>query len=239
MDKLYIVIPAYNEEENIEAVVRQWHRVVLRTGPDSRLLVVNDGSRDGTGQKLEALACQLPALVPVAKPNGGHGSARLFGYRQALAAGADYVFQTDSDGQTLPEEFDAFWQQRAGYDLVIGHRAHRQDGFARLVVTKVLKYMTEIFLHARVVDPNTPFRLMQRDFLARCLELIPEGFFLPNVLIVAFAARLHRRVLVLPVTFRPRQGGTNSINLRRIARIGLETPGRFLAVDRLLKQKGL
>ena len=133
MDKLYIVIPAYNEEANIETVVRQWHAVAQSTGPDSRLVVVNDGSRDGTADRLEALAAELPALIPLTKPNGGHGPACLYGYHYALEAGADYVFQTDSDGQTLPEEFGEFWRQRAGYDLVIGHRAHRQDGFSRLV----------------------------------------------------------------------------------------------------------
>ena len=139
MDKLYIVIPAYNEEANIEAVVGQWYPIVQAAGPESRLLVVNDGSKDSTGQKLEQLAARLPALLPFTKENGGHGPACLFGYQKALEAGADYIFQTDSDGQTLPEEFAAFWEKREEYDMVIGHRAGRQDGFSRLVVTKVLK----------------------------------------------------------------------------------------------------
>ncbi len=239
MDKLYIVIPAYNEEANIETVVRQWYQVACQTGPEARLVVVNDGSRDGTAQKLEALARQLPALIPLSKPNGGHGAACLFGYRYALDQGADYIFQTDSDGQTLPGEFAPFWEQRADYDLVIGRRVHRGDGFSRLVVTKVLKYVTLFFLRASTADPNTPYRLMKREFLASCLALIPENFFLPNVLISAFAARMDRPVLSLPVSFLPRQGGVNSLNLPRICRIGIQAVGDFRRVDRMLRRRGL
>ena len=51
-----------------------------------------------------------PLLVAQTKPNGGHGSTVLYGYRYAIENGADYVFQTDSDGQTPPSEFDEFWE---------------------------------------------------------------------------------------------------------------------------------
>ena len=101
-DSLYIVIPAYNEEMNIDTVVRQWYQIVEKTGPDSRLVIVNDGSRDRTGERLETLARELPQLIPLTKKNGGHGAAVLYGYHYALRCDADYIFQTDSDGQTLP-----------------------------------------------------------------------------------------------------------------------------------------
>lgn len=105
LDALYIVIPAYNEEANIESVAREWHDVVRRTGPESRLVIVDDGSRDGTLDILHRLQEELPQLVPLTKPNAGHGPTLLFGYRYALEQGADFVFQTDSDGQTLPGPF--------------------------------------------------------------------------------------------------------------------------------------
>ena len=111
-DSLYIVIPAYNEEMNIDTVVRQWYQIVEKTGPDSRLVIVNDGSRDRTGERLETLARELPQLIPLTKKNGGHGAAVLYGYHYALRCDADYIFQTDSDGQTLPSEFPAFWKRR-------------------------------------------------------------------------------------------------------------------------------
>ena len=139
MDKLYIVIPAYNEQDNIEDVVKDWYPVVEQRGADSRLVIIDDGSKDATYAKLLELAKDRPQLEPLHKENGGHGATILFGYQYAIDQGADYIFQTDSDGQTLPEEFDAFWEKRADYDMVIGHRKGRQDGFSRVVVTKVLK----------------------------------------------------------------------------------------------------
>ena len=121
MDRLYIVIPAYNEEENIEQVIRDWHPVVERHSAEgtSRLVVIDDGSKDGTYKILQEYQKKYPLLEAVTKPNAGHGATVLFGYHYALEHGADYVFQTDSDGQTLPEEFEPFWKQREQYDLLI------------------------------------------------------------------------------------------------------------------------
>ena len=104
-DSLYIVMPAYNEEANIEAVVKEWHEVVAKIGPESRLVVVNDGSKDNTYGKLLELADKYPQLTPVTKENSGHGATLLFAYNYAVDHKADYIFQTDSDGQTNPDEF--------------------------------------------------------------------------------------------------------------------------------------
>lgn len=114
MDKLYIVIPAYNESENIENCVNDWYPVVVAHNPggDSRLVIINDGSKDNTYEILTELAKDRPLLQPLTKQNGGHGSTVLYGYRHAIKEGADYIFQTDSDGQTNPSEFEAFWSER-------------------------------------------------------------------------------------------------------------------------------
>lgn len=112
MDKLYIVMPAYNEEANIEAVVSQWHPLVEKIGSDSRLVVMDDGSKDHTYEKLKDLQKKFPQLVGVTKENEGHGATVLRAYHYAVDHGADYVFQTDSDGQTLPEEFWPLWENR-------------------------------------------------------------------------------------------------------------------------------
>ena len=103
-DKLYIVIPAYNEEENIEDVIREWYPNVLMGSEGSKLLVIDDGSRDGTADKLKKLQEEFPLLDVRHKQNSGHGPTILTGYRYAIDEGADYIFQTDSDGQTDPKE---------------------------------------------------------------------------------------------------------------------------------------
>lgn len=233
MDSLYIVMPAYNEEETIQAVVDDWYGILTSFGNTaSRLVVVNDGSRDNTGQILENMMVDHPLLVPLTIPNGGHGAAILYGYRYALEQRADYIFQTDSDGQTLPSEFKDFWRIRSEQDMVIGWRRHREDGFFRILVTKVLHLCICCCFHVSVPDANTPFRLMQTDTLRQYIGLVPDGYNLTNVLIAVIFAKKNCRVKYLPITFRPRQGGKNSINLHRIFWIGKQAIGDFLRINR-------
>jgi glycosyltransferase involved in cell wall biosynthesis len=235
MDKLYIIIPAYNERDNIENVVNDWYPVVEIYGEDSRLVIVNDGSKDDTYEILQKLAESRPQMIPLTKPNGGHGATILFGYDYAIKNGADYIFQTDSDGQTLPSEFDAFWQMRNDYDMVIGHRKGRQDGFSRVFVTKTLKLVCRICFHVTVTDANTPFRLMKAESLKKEIGYIPENYNLSNVIISVLLIKKGYKVKFLPITFRPRQGGVNSINMKKIFKIGKKALHDFAAINKIIK----
>lgn len=237
MDKLYIVMPAYNEEVNIEAVVKQWHPVVEKIGKDSKLVIVDDGSKDSTFRVLSELSETYPQLVALTKKNSGHGSTCLYAYRYAIDNGADYVFQTDSDGQTDPDEFPQFWEQRTDYDVLIGARKDRQDGFSRVIVTKVLKLVVMFIFGEVIVDANTPFRLMKANILDSFLKEIPKDFFLSNVMVSVLAVSEKTRVKWIPITFKPRQGGVNSINLKRIVKIGFKSVKDLRKIKQDLKRK--
>ena len=235
MDKLYIVIPAYNEQDNIEDVVKDWYPVVEKTGEESRLVIIDDGSKDATYEKLQELQKDRPQLTPIHKENGGHGATVLYGYRYAIEQGAKYIFQTDSDGQTLPSEFDEFWNMREEYDMVIGHRKGRQDGFSRVVVTKVLKAVCLLCFHVNVQDANTPFRLMKAESLNKEIGLIPQDYNLSNVVVSVLFIKKGYKVKYLPITFRPRQGGVNSINLKKITKIGQKAVKDFIQINKIIK----
>lgn len=235
-DNLFIIIPAYNEEMNIEVVAREWHDIVEKIGPSSRLVIIDDGSKDGTYQKLCELQEQLPQLDPVTKPNGGHGATVLFGYHYALKHNAEYIFQTDSDGQTLPSEFSQFWGQRKEFPAIIGFRNHRQDGFSRILVTKVLKSVIYLIFRLRITDANTPFRLMSKDVLNKYINKIPKDFNLSNVMLSVQMVNGKENVKFIPITFRPRQGGVNSINLPRITKIGWQAIKDFQRIKREMNE---
>ncbi|MGI6056080.1 MAG: glycosyltransferase family 2 protein [Bilifractor sp.] len=231
-DILYIVVPAYNESENIRRLVSDWYPVVERHSAEgkSRLVVVNDGSRDDTYEILQKLALSRPLLQPLTKPNGGHGPTVLFAYRYALGQKADYIFQTDSDGQTNPAEFEAFWEMRKSYDAVFGNRIRRGDGQSRAFVEKVLCLILRYYFRVSVPDANAPFRLMTRAYLEEFLPKMPEDYNLPNVMLTTFGVFFRRRVKFVPISFRPRQGGTNSINVRKIVKIGRQALTDFKAI---------
>jgi dolichol-phosphate mannosyltransferase len=234
-DLLYIVMPAYNEEVNIESVVAHWHPIVEKLANGSILMIVNDGSKDSTYARLNDLKSNYPLLLAVNKSNSGHGATCLFAYREAIKANADYIFQTDSDGQTDPAEFWQFWENRNNYEFIIGRRSNRLDGFSRIIVTRILRLVIWTIFGRWVKDANTPFRLMKTERLVPILKIIPDDFFLSNVVISTIAVILNERCLWLPITFKPRQGGVNSINLKRIFKIGWKALSDFKKIKRSLK----
>ncbi len=238
MDKLYIVIPAYNERDNIKNVIDDWYKVVEKynSNGQSRLVIINDGSRDDTYEIMCEYAKDKPLFTPLTKENGGHGATVLYGYNYALEQGADFIFQTDSDGQTLSEEFDAFWERRYDYDMVIGNRNSREDGSSRIMVTKVLKLTLKLCFGVTVTDANTPFRLMNAGTLKKYIGYIPENFNLSNVILSVIYVKKKLKVKFVPITFRPRQGGVNSINLPKIFKIGKKAVGDFIKINKTLKE---
>ena len=236
-DNLYIVMPAYNEEENIEEVVKDWHEVVEKIGNNSKLVIVNDGSKDNTLSKLKELEKKYSCLIGLNKENGGHGDTVLYAYKYALDNNADYIFQTDSDGQTLASEFWDFWNERENYSAIIGHRKSREDGFSRIIVTKTLKFVLFLIFHLKITDANTPYRLLKREVLAKYYPMIPEHFNLSNVMLTVLLLEYKENVKFKQITFRPRQGGVNSINFKKITKIGIQAVKDFRRIRKTLKEK--
>jgi glycosyltransferase involved in cell wall biosynthesis len=229
-------MPAYNEAANIEATVEQWYPIVEKISLDSRLIVFDDGSTDGTFEIMQRLKDKYPQFVPVTKTNSGHGSTLIFAYNYCINFNSDYIFQTDSDGQTNSDEFWQFWEKRDDYDFIIGYRKNRQDGFSRVVVTRVLKLIILLIFGCRVKDANTPFRLMNTKKLKPLLEIIPKDFFLSNVIISMLIVKRNEKHLWLPISFKTRQGGINSINLKKIIKIGYKAIADFLKVKQRMKK---
>ena len=223
MDTLYLVMPAYNEEANIEQVVRSWYPVLKDASPESRMVVADSGSTDRTHELLKALQEELPQLEILEDTEKQHGPKLIALYALAVERKADYVFQTDSDGQTDPKEFGAFWERRERYDGIFGYRADRKDGLQRAAVEKVVCRLLRRYFGVKVPDANAPFRLMKTEALAKYLGRLPEDYALPNIMLTAFFADGEEHILFRTVSFRERAGGVNSIDARKIIQIGRES----------------
>ena len=240
MSKIYFVMPAYNEAENIENTIQQWYSVVKKLaddGEEARLTIANDGSKDNTFAIMQGLKEKYPLFEPLDKPNSGHGATVLYLYRHAIKNGADFIFQTDSDGQTNPDEFWQMWEKRKMFDFQIGYRKGREDGGSRIFVTKTLRLVVWMMFHVWVTDANTPFRLMATDKLQPIMDVIPSDYFLCNVAISAIAVKWHYKIGWYTITFRPRQGGVNSINMKRIFKIGWKALSDFMTINKKLKRR--
>ena len=220
MDTLYVVMPAYNEQDNIEEVVSSWYTVLEGKSPESRLVVADSGSTDNTHAILEKMKETYPQVEVLSDTGKYHGPKVIALYSYAIKNGADYIFQTDSDGQTLPEEFDAFWQLRNGYKGIFGHRVVRGDGKSRAFVEKVVCFLIKCYFHVKVPDANAPFRLMDAKTVAKYLPRLDKDYNLPNIMMTTYFAYYKEEMTFREITFRPRQGGKNSINIRKIVEIG-------------------
>ena len=235
---LYIVMPAYNEQENIEKQVGLWYKAMIKlnTSERSRLVVVNDGSTDRTGEILKRMAVKYPQMVVINKKNGGHGSAVLTGYRYAVKNSADWIFQTDSDGQVNPDVLSAVWEKSAGKDAVIGCRKDRQDGTMRKFIERVLCTVLLFEFHTLLPDANAPCRLISRSAMQAYLDVLPETVLLPNAIQTAV---LHKyfNIEFVPIAFGVRAAGTQKMNLRKAARTGLASIREFRIVERNIAQR--
>jgi len=211
---LSIVMPAYNEEEVIEVVVKQWTDLLARQFPadETRLIVVNDGSRDKTGAILDAIKPRYPKLMVVHQPNGGHGNAVVNGYQQAVALDSQYVFQTDSDDQFIAEDFAKLWNLRDTSPFVLGYREERYDAPARLVITRILRFSIAAIYGTYIMDSNIPFRLIRGSFLKKLLAQLPTPTpFAPNIFLAVMAKKAGFNTFDIPITHKERQTGTVSI----------------------------
>lgn len=237
MEKLFIVMPAYNEQDNIADTLAAWYPVIERhaANGESRLVAVNDGSQDDTFAVMQEFAKDHPLFTPLTKPNGGHGPTVIYAYNYAIEQGADWIFQTDSDGQTNPEEFEAFWEAREEYDGIFGNRTVRGDGKSRAVVEKVVCLLLRLYFGVKVPDANAPFRLMRAEKVAKYLKKLPEDYNLPNIMMTTYFVYYKERVSFRETSFKPREKGTNSINIKKIFKIGRQAVKDFRMLKKGMK----
>ena len=147
-----------------------------------------------------------------------------------------YVIMISNSDDISEDEFWDFWKDRQNHAAIIGHRNHRQDGFSRVFVTKTLKFVLWCIFGLKITDANTPYRLMKRETLEKYIKRIPENFNLSNVMLTVLLLDNKEDVEFRPITFRPRQGGVNSINFKKIIKIGKQAVKDFRRIKKEMKK---
>lgn len=220
---LSIVMPAYNEQDIIETVVKIWSDFLdthFKQLGQTRLIVVNDGSKDNTGAILDRIAPQYPHLLVVHQPNGGHGKAMVHAYRKALEIGSEWVFQTDSDDQFVPGDMLKLWQKRNESNFILGYRQVRHDAPFRLFVTRVLQRSLQAIYGTFILDSNIPFRLIRGSFLQKMLDQLPTPLpFAPNIFLSVMARKAGQTTFDIPITHKERLTGEVSIQKMKLLKV--------------------
>lgn len=202
-------MPVYNEGEVIAQVVRSWVDALSALDISFRVLVLNDGSKDDTAEKLQAFADDARVEV-INKANSGHGPTITVGYRRACEI-ARWVFQVDSDDEMSPDYFAKLWNKRDKYDAIFGIRQNREQNFGRSFISAASRLTVRFFFRRGVRDVNVPYRLMRADLLQQVVNAIPDDIFAPNVIISGAFARGGARLTNIPVPHEGRKTGAVSI----------------------------
>jgi glycosyltransferase involved in cell wall biosynthesis len=206
---LALVMPVCNEEGCIAEVLNSWLGILGGLGIRFKMIVLNDGSKDGTKGVLAGFAHD-DRIEVVNKSNSGHGPTILMGYHRAVET-ADWVFQCDSDNEMSAGHFPALWGKREGCDAVFGIRTGRVQNAARRLISAVSRLTVRAFFGRGIADVNTPYRLMRAGLLNEIIAQIPDDTFAPNVIISGTLARARARILTHPVPHQGRRSGKASI----------------------------
>jgi glycosyltransferase involved in cell wall biosynthesis len=198
-----VLIPAYNEAAAIGDVVTR----VRAAGPWHEIIVVDDGSRDGTGER----ACSAGASVVRHPYNKGNGAAVKSGIRRATG---EYVLIIDADGQHQPEDTRRIVERLGEYDLVIGARSGAsQATLARRAGNAILNWLAGYLTGRAIPDLTSGFRGARRSMLLEFIHLLPNGFSTPTTTTLAFLKAGHS-VSFVKVEAK-RRVGTSKIRFAR------------------------
>ena len=220
MKNITIIIPTYNEAENLPKMVSALFSLPL---PELRLLVVDDNSPDGTGQLAEQLGLEHPGRITVLHRAGkmGLGSAYIAGFRMALKQGADALLQMDADFSHPVEKIPEMVQALASADIVLGSRYVQGGGldekwpFWRKALSGWGNFYARTILGLTQRDVTGGYRLWRRSVLETIpLERIKSNGYIFQVEMAFVAHKLGFHFTEVPIYFADRRWGKSKMNFR-------------------------
>jgi dolichol-phosphate mannosyltransferase len=236
LGRVLVVIPTYNEAANLEPVLARLRGAV----PEADVLVVDDGSPDGTGEVADRAAAADGAVHVLHRAEkAGLGAAYIAGFRWALAAGYDAVVEMDADGSHAPEELPRLLAALRDADLVIGSRwvpggEVRNWPASRLLLSRGASLYTRVLLRYPVRDATAGYRVYRRTVLEdlKLDEVASQGYCF-QIDLGWKTWRSGYRVVEVPITFTERMIGQSKMSraivteaLWRVAAWGLSSRSR-------------
>ena len=209
--------PAYNDVGSISKIIHTTTRLLPKLTGDYEVVVVDDGSEDGTGDLLQALAREYSFLKVIHhRVNRGYGAALITGFANCSK---DLIFYTDGDGQYDVEELALLMSAFSkDVDLVNGYKISRSDPTYRIFVGHVYQYLMRLLFRLNVRDVDCDFRLFRRDLLEQ-IELTCDSGVICVEMVKKFQA-VHCRIIEVPVHHYRRHCGTSQFfrfkHLRRV-----------------------
>ena len=214
LDSLAIVMPAYNEVRNVDAAVRKALSVARRCATTSWVIVVDDGSRDGTREA--CLEVSDPSVICLRHDaNRGYGAALATGFTEA-ARRAEWVFYTDADNQFDLTEIEDCLPLLRDVDALVGFRVYRQDSVLRCMLSWAYNRLVNLLFGLSLRDVDCSFKFFRSRLLAG-LRIESPDFFVDTEL-MAKCRRRGWRILQRGVRHYPRTAGATTVRPSDIPR---------------------
>jgi len=219
----WLILPTYNEAENVQAIVAAAGDVLARAAPDGfRVLIVDDGSPDGTGELADALAAEHDWVQVLHRAEkNGIGPAYLAGFRHALDRGAGYLMEMDSDFSHDPADLARLLAAiEGGADLALGSRyvpggGVSDWGLLRRLISEGGSTYARLVLGLRVRDLTGGFKCFRREVLeAIHFDGVRSRGYAFQVELTYRAVQAGFNVVEVPIVFRDRQQGTSKMSWR-------------------------
>jgi glycosyltransferase involved in cell wall biosynthesis len=217
---LTVFFPAYNDSGTIASLVITARRAAATLTPDFEILVIDDGSADGTGEIADELARTYPEVRVIHHGrNRGYGGALRTGFAEARK---DVIFYTDGDAQYDPAEMTLLWPHLTpGVDLVNGYKISRSDPLHRIVIGRLYHHTVKLLFGFPVRDVDCDFRLMRRSIFDRVRLNRNSG-----VICLEMMKKIHDagfRIAEVPVHHYHRAFGRSQFfNVRRLVRTAVD-----------------
>ena len=200
--ELSLVIPAYNERENVVPLLAELREALATVARSYEIVMVDDGSRDGTAEWLTREAGRDPRLVPVLLAgNCGQSMALAAGLRHARGA---VIVTLDADLQNDPADLPRVLAALEGADVVSGVRARRQDDWRRRLSSRIANAVRRAVLGDPVTDIGCSFKAYRREALEGLPLFVGAHRFLPALCVFRGA-----RLVEVPLSHRPRRHGVS------------------------------
>jgi dolichol-phosphate mannosyltransferase len=214
----WLVLPTYNEAENLEAITQRVLPQLAATGREHRVLIVDDNSPDGTGRIADRLAAEHPQVEVLHRPGkGGLGPAYLAGFERALAGGAELVLEMDADFSHDPADLPRLIAASDRADLVLGSRyvvggGVAEWGLLRRVVSRVGSAYARLVLGVGVRDLTGGFKCFRRAVLEGLeLDRVHANGYAFQIELTYRAVRAGFSVEEVPIVFRNRRVGESKM----------------------------
>lgn len=201
---LSVFFPAYNEKDNLKETVHKAVNVLKKLGIKWEVLIVDDGSKDGTDKVADALSKEDKNIRAIHQSNGGYGTALRTGF---YSSKNEWIVYTDSDGQFDFSEIIKFIEKSDQADLVWGYRIKRNDPFFRLVLAKGWKLVIFLFFGFALKDVDCGFKMVKKAVIEKIPELKSTRGGMINAELAIKAKQNGFKIVQVGVNHYPRTAG--------------------------------